>query len=82
MGGGLMLRLVRGNAVHGTEITVDFGEMYAFRLVGVDVADEILNMRNCRLCGALVIDADQHADYHFALAAGRPFGVTPPGFTS
>lgn len=35
---------------------------------------------HCANCGSLVVDRERHADWHYGIAAGRPFGVTPPGF--
>lgn len=71
--------IIRGNPSVGATISVWFEEMgmWALDLTTAEMA------HTCLSCGALVFgrpNCERHADFHFGLAAGRPWGATPPGF--
>jgi len=73
--------LYRGTFQNGNVTEVPFEElgMWSVDMGGVAMAC------TCLLCGSLVFsrpNCERHADFHFALAAGRPFGVMPPGFAT
>jgi len=73
-----MIEIMVGNpAIRESEMSVRFSEGYPVR---IGPGEETLNLSVCHLCGALVADLQHHAEFHYALIAGRLFGVAPPGF--
>jgi len=78
MGIGLMSRtLIRGGEFHGPRVEVTFGDPITFRTGEVGTMPLVV----CENCGTLVAHEERHADWHYGIAAGRPWGAgPPPGF--
>jgi hypothetical protein len=67
---------VRGDEVRGPRVEVDFeplddGSHYVVR-------GRLLELHLCLNCGSTVLDVERHADWHYGIAAGRPWGSGPP----
>ena len=75
-----MLRLERGNAALGVRVEIVFSEPMSLLVGNADVSvTEPMTVRSCHRCGAIVVNADDHADFHYAIAARLGDGP-PPGF--
>lgn len=69
-----MLKVTRGNPSIGTVVEIVFGEPMNL-LISQEGETAELTVRTCQRCASVVVNADDHADFHYALAAGRPFEI-------
>ena len=77
-----MMKITRGNPSIGAVVEIAFGEPMELLVKNGDDIEPLV-VRPCQRCASIVVNADDHADFHYALAAGRPFGDgPPPGFRS
>jgi hypothetical protein len=71
--------LIRGNELLGPRVEVEFDRRFEMPDLG---SGQPLTVHHCRNCGSLVGDVERHTDWHYGIAAGRPWGAgPPPGFT-
>lgn len=72
--------LVRGNEMHGPRVEVEFESLNGPEFI---VRDRRFTLHLCLNCGCPALDIERHADWHYGIAAGRPWGAgAPPGFRS